>query len=192
MVEKSSNAKSPYCDDDISITSTLKTECMEAIKNMFALFADKDNQKWMSREAVEKWLICINDRSDRGSEMRAAKKLMEAREKSVGGGQQGLTEEDFIDVYRSVIVQEGKPWSAAYDLWLTSCETGCLPPKNRLCDLGEPFKARYDRIWVSTQTLCVTAVRAVRSEEQHRVDEPLPNSWSASDHLPLAATIEWA
>ena len=165
----------------------LTTELAAAVGKMFVMFADKDGGKFMSRSAVDKWLVCINGRTDRGSEMRAAMKLLEARE-SVEGTI-GLALQDFIEVYRGVL-RDGKPWSVAYDLWATGCEAACLPRKDNLQELGDPFTARYDRIWFSASTLQVGAVRAVRAKSRDSIDEALPNSWSASDHLPLAATIE--
>ena len=56
--------------------------------------------------------------------------------------------------------------------------------------LGPPFEARYDRVWFTTNTLHLAAVKEPRSAGQAATNEPLPNSWSASDHLPLVVEIE--
>ena len=85
----------------------------------------------------------------------------------------------------------GKPWEVAHDLWSTECAEGVLPPVAELPEgLGAPFCARFDRIWHTAEGLRATAVLAPRSEAEESANEPLPNGWSASDHLLVGATLE--
>jgi hypothetical protein len=105
------------------------------------------------------------------------------------GGQRELTLDEFLASYQASL-DGGKPWEFAHDLWVSDCAEGCLP---RMADLptalGEPFCARFDRIWY-TAGFAVLAVLAPRTEAEVHQNEPLPNTWSASDHLMLGATLE--
>jgi hypothetical protein len=115
----------------------------------------------------------------------------ESATESLGGT---LSFADFTAVYQQTL-DEGKPWSVAYDLWLLHCEEGCLPPLAAGTDavraaLAPLFTARFDRIMFTPASLALRCVREPRTPAQVAAAEPLPNAWSASDHLPIAAVFK--
>jgi endonuclease/exonuclease/phosphatase family metal-dependent hydrolase len=126
----------------------------------------------------------------------AATVIMER--KQAAGGVAELSFEEFVGIYRQCL-DGGKPWEVAHDLWATRSEAGCLPPVAALPSaLGAPFAARFDRVWFNNNNagesggLRVVAVLATRTDAQTKRNEPLPNAWSASDHLMIGASFALA
>ena len=130
---------------------------------------------------MERWLRIINLEVGRGSEFRAARKLMlgpNSEATSFPADAPPLALRDFVSVYEDEL-RQGKVWGVAWDLnalgvWddLKRADPEDYPP----------FEARFDRIYASPGTT-VLAVRDAVSTA------PCPNSRHASDHLPTGATI---
>lgn len=158
-------------------------------------YSTEDVGKVMNVDDVERWLLTINGKVGRGSEFRAAVRLMKSagnvngisREEfggdetnaseaeKVGGLEMPsegiLSREDFISIYEEEL-RGGKFWGIAHDLAI----------------LGEPlpqagiFRSRFDRIYC-TNAVEVTAVMDFDSAC------PCPNEREPSDHLPIAASF---
>ena len=187
-----------------------------AVDAMFDRFADTTEGGWMGQRGVDTWLVAINKVLGRGSEYRNALKAMAeagAAEGAAEGGGEGegcLSRNAFHRIYQSEI-KEGKFWGVASDLWSTGCGAGCLPPvptavadvegklgvwgegeaetSTLAAALGTPFTSRFDQIWYSTERLHLVSVRQPCDPIRARRPFVLPNVWSGSDHLPIAATF---
>ena len=156
-------------------------------------------ERAMDADDVERWLLRINRKLGRGSEYRAAVKLMmsassetqpaaEDGQESDEEGQETaaeptpslprdglLTRAMFLSIYWAEL-QMGKVWGVAHDL------NACGHP----LQLSEKkFLARYDRIFLQGAASLVAVVDTGGSE----VDS-LPNPEHPSDHLPLSCLIE--
>lgn len=141
------------------------------------------NDKCMSRQDVESWLIEINGQLGRGDEFREAARQMgwkpPPHEEDVSADEikriislpsEGiLTLEGFIAVYQREL-NRGKFWGINHDLSVLG---------EPLEDLGL-FTARYDRMY------CTAAVTPFAILDFHS-DKPCPNADEPSDHLPVAA-----
>ena len=138
----------------------------------------------MDKSAVEKWLVCINKRLQRGDEYRNAAIEMgyvdpnpddpwDVRKKRITMPEDGiLTLSGFIAVYQKEL-SGGKFWGIAHDMQV----------------LGEPlpdaglFTSRFDRIYYNAQSIKPVSVIDTTS------DVPCPNDKEASDHLPVSASF---
>jgi len=156
---------------------------MERLGRIYEKFANTVDGE-MDKNAVEKWLICINKRLQRGDEYRNAATAMgwedpnpedpwEVRKKRVELPEDGiLTFPGFIEVYQKEL-SGGKFWGIAHDMCVL-----CEP----LPDAGL-FTSRFDRIYYNSQSMTPISVTDITS------DKPCPNEKEASDHLPVAASF---
>jgi endonuclease/exonuclease/phosphatase family metal-dependent hydrolase len=159
----------------------LSEDMKERLERVYKSFANTDSGV-MDKDAVERWLVLINKRLQRGDEYRNAAIEMgwvdpnpedpwEVRKKRVQIPQDGiLTLSGFINVYQKEL-SGGKFWGIAHDMQVLG---------DPLPDAGL-FTCRYDRIYYNAQSMkpiCVTDSTS---------NEPCPNDNEASDHLPVAA-----
>ena len=163
------------------------TEALEAsLDRMFARYARPaagPAPAAMDQAGVEAWLLDVNREIGRGSEYRAAMAALERN------GDGLLTREEFGAIYAAELAA-GKPWGVAHDLWATSSAEGCLPADG--AELGT-FEGRFDHIYFTPATLELEAVRetlkTAGEDGGSRQGVALANEWSASDHLPIGATL---
>lgn len=185
---------------------------LHLLKNIFNDFAsislcndDGEATKFMSSEDVKRWLLLINKQIGRGSEFRAAAKLMvpiaqvqansntKMKSENVATNQSEVEGGDNIDEGSLSIVdghvlswdgflqiyQEeiaaGKIWSLSHDIKVCGYS---LPASDK------KFTARYDRAYVAGAD-----VLAVRDTGGCVVD-CLPNKEHASDHLPIMVVVD--
>ena len=147
----------------------------------------------LSVDEEAKWLMLINKATTRGSEMRKAKELRERRAGSVEGGGGGgadarLHREDFYDVYADELAQ-GKYWGVEHDIRVVVGEGLATPTE-------PPFTATFDYLYYSSYALRLKSMLpALTAEQYSELLKPggsiLPNAWFPSDHLPVAAALEF-
>ena len=193
---------------------------IQAIKLVHTIYADviiipNQNQKQMSRKAVEQWLYDINKSIERGDEMRHAFKILNEKpisaisiktttddeiESSASTSESYLTSNDLLDIYVSAL-RGGKYWSIAADLYNISKKNGYL---NELASLNvlPPFyiEARnptkeeieqdlflgvLDYIFFTPNGIKCNGVMDI-STYKHR---PIPDSRECSDHFALKASF---
>ena len=150
-------------------------------------------------EEEARWLTMINQATTRGSEMRKAKALREERqarecgsaESAGGGGASGgarLHREDFHAVYADELAQ-GKYWGVEHDLRVVT-GTGLASPTE------PPFTATFDYLYYTQGAMKMASMLpALTTEQYEEILKPggsiLPNEWFPSDHLPVAAALEF-
>ena len=136
----------------------------------------------LSEDEQTAWLIAINKQLGRGSEYRAAKAAREARDGAL------LTRADFQAIYKAEL-EAGKYWGVEHDLRVMRGGQGMRTPGSA------PFTARFDAIYFSTDTLRLNAAQEALPAEKLEAllagRDILPNEWHASDHLPVAASLEF-
>lgn len=153
----------------------------KAVDGMFdSLSADGQT---LSEAEEAAWLTKINRATTRGSEMRAAKAAREAR----GEGAR-LRREDFHQVYTTELMQ-GKFWGVEHDLRVVS-GVGLAAPS------ALPFTATFDYLYYSTASLRLAGMQPpLAADKYEQLLKPggdiLPNEWFPSDHLPVAAALEF-
>ena len=151
------------------------------IEAIDAIFEDLSGGKpLMDKADVDAWILTINRAPGRGSELRRANDIFEAR------GEQGLSAEDPRAIYEGEL-REGRPWGVHHDL--QALGHGLAVISSATCE------ACLDRIYHSRDTLEALALRERLTQAQRqRIDESgdaLPNAWHPSDHLPLAAVFRF-
>jgi hypothetical protein len=155
-------------------------ELVAAVDECFgALSADGET---LTEEEHEAWLVRINGVVGRGSEYRSALACREAHEGTA------LTRSDFRSIYAEELAQ-GKFWGVEHDL-------RALRGRGMRQPGAAPFTARFDQMYFSNATLrLVAAQEALPPERLSSLlsgREILPNEWHPSDHLPVAAAIEFS
>lgn len=149
-----------------------------ALERAFARLAS--GAEVLDREAIERWIVAVNEAPARGSEWRKAQDLFSAK------GREELTLQDFARLYWTELL-EGKPWSVLHDLWRCGGLTE-LPPSGL-------WSARFDRVAFAERALSLRAVRALWTEQERAAlfeeRDTLPNAWHPSDHLPVAAVLRF-
>jgi endonuclease/exonuclease/phosphatase family metal-dependent hydrolase len=156
----------------------------------------------MSREAVDAWLVRVNGVLGRGSEYRAAYRILDGDDDEGRGESKtaaacvvkesrrrrlSISFEEFCSVYQAELDQ-GKFWGVEHDV------VAVLGPGRGLCAPGSPpFCARFDQMWsTTTMTMRCAYVKRVLTEEHRRLlletcESVIPNEWHPSDHLALRA-----
>eukprot|EP00403_Amphidinium_massartii_P041901 CAMPEP_0178450650 /NCGR_PEP_ID=MMETSP0689_2-20121128/43241_1 /TAXON_ID=160604 /ORGANISM="Amphidinium massartii, Strain CS-259" /LENGTH=515 /DNA_ID=CAMNT_0020076137 /DNA_START=52 /DNA_END=1599 /DNA_ORIENTATION=- len=158
----------------------LKPELLKALETAFAKAATTSTaggEPAMSKEDTHRWLELINGQVGRGSEYRSAIAAFERR------GEELLTKDDFIEVYRSEL-GEGKFWGVEHDLRLMNGAGMAIFEEG-------PVQLRFDYMYYTPDRARLLAVQEPLSEEHKQQIfgppwEVLPNSWHPSDHLPVA------
>ena len=139
----------------------------------------------LSDEEEAAWLLKVNKAVGRGSEYRAA---VAAKE---GHGGTRLTRADFHAVYASEVAQ-GKFWGVEHDLREMRPSGAGLR-----ADGAPPFTADFDYVWYGAGGLRLAGAQPPL-EEARMADllsgreHGLPDESEPSDHLPVAAVLEWA
>lgn len=161
-------------------TGQLQPQFIEALHTMFKIFTK--GQALMDRAALNAWISTVNLEPARGSEHQKAITLLNEN------NPQALTIDDFIKVYLSEL-EERKFRPITHDLaqvGITLQPTAPEAPKH--------YAVCLDRIYTSP-ALTPIAARAPLTPEQYQTllqsHAGLPNSEHPSDHLPLAAIVQW-
>ena len=158
---------------------------VDRLKRIYEKRATHENgeNKQMSIQDVEQWLVEINGQLGRGDEYREAARQMgweapaDAEDQSANKVKARITLppngilslEGFIAVYQREL-NGGKFWGIHHDLWILG---------EPLDDLGL-FTARFDRMY------CSASVKPLAIMDFHSA-KPCPNDKEPSDHLPVAA-----
>lgn len=134
----------------------------------------------MDRAAIDAWLTAINGRPDRGSERDAALRILSERNRA------SLLPEDLMRVYEEEL-QGGKYWGVHHDFEVC----GVAPQRS-----GTLYEGRFDYLYCTESQLQIQAVKAPLDVQGRarilRMNDPLPNAWHPSDHLPIAAALRFA
>ena len=112
------------------------------------------------------------------------------RAQAAGGASGGarLHREDFHAVYADELAQ-GKYWGVEHDLRVVT-GTGLASPTE------PPFTATFDYLYYTQGAMKMASMLpALTTEQYEEILKPggsiLPNEWFPSDHLPVAAALEF-
>jgi len=190
LVDQSNDAATTAYQDP-----ELAPEILERLSHIFHRLSTATNDAGdavMTTANVKEWLTIINGQVGRGSEFRAAAKLMTTSskeddttmatkdEKELETERIELSEDGTLslEAFQNVYWQElrqGKFWGIAHDLAVLG---EVLP------NVGN-FEGRYDRLYCSAAVAPMAVMDFVSTD-------PCPNPLEPSDHLPIAAAFQIA
>jgi exonuclease III len=163
----------------------------------------------MSREAVEKWLMDINNSVERGDEMRNAFSIFDTKkeERLSEGCEEGedfFSVDDFLTVYCKEL-QHGKYWGIASDFRRIAAKFNILPDL-AACEVLPPFYVegreptseeaetdlylgKIDYIFFTPSTFRCEGVLDISANSGIGRRRPIPDSTECSDHFCLKAVF---